>query len=811
MKPTRKPPIEGLPFYVAHTPSKQNPQWHPLINHALDVTDKAVGFAEPFGGRVLARYLGLLHDLGKFDDGFQLYLYQHYLADNGRGTRPEKGAAPHKQAGAIVAAEAGRAAGGTLEKASGHIAQAIFGHHSGIKDPADSETAMEQYQQKAVLTVPEMREIAGSLNQDLDPALPPLDQLIPSPHNTSPEAREMFLRFAYSCLTDADGLDTEAHHEPAVAQRRAEDAQKAPSLAALRDCLRERQEKLMAKARRKHPNSTVNAVRERVYRDCCKAAALPPGVFTLTVPTGGGKTRSALMFALEHAVCHAETHGFRRVIYVAPFTSILDQTALTFRRIFSRLLSEVPVVLEHHSAVDTERPGDTEDEGDWDMKEQWRRVAAQNWDARIIATTTVQLFESLYSNRPGKCRKLHRIAKSILILDEAQALPPHLLSPLTSALGLLARNFGVTVVLCTATQPALEKKTAFFKGLTPAPREIVREPGQHFEVLKRVRYVPNLTPRPLSEIGDELTGGLNEGVSTLCIVNARRQAVELMNRTDEGRDDDQVFHLSTLLCGQHRREVLETIRKRLEAERDPIRKGPPTLLISTTVVEAGVDVDFTRVYRALAPLPSLIQGAGRCNREGRRSWETSQVHIFQTDDDAKPRDKIWAAQRDQTRTYIQADGEVCFEDLDILRDWFAEAIYKLNRGTDGPDVGPDLSKYWYETVARKVRLIEDDTVSVLAWGYLDRVWQPTTDADKRRRDAALQTLADAEARERLRREDWRILQPFCVSVYAHAARNLIEALPGLYICRGEYDMKTGLPLNYDPAENVVYAPETLVC
>ncbi len=774
-------PPNGLPFFVAHTPSRKNPQWHSLVDHTLSVASLAEQFAQPFGGASLARYCGRLHDLGKFDDNFQQYLYGCWRYDRKEiRAKPQPGSAPHKQSGAQIARKA-------VPQLGVHLAQILFGHHTRIESVHDTINKEAEWARKMRRSPEELLVRANGTQDNLIPPPPPMTELIPSFILSGGDKGdfEMYLRFVYSCLTDADGLDTEAHKSPVTAERRRIEAEKAPTMAQLLAAFQANQAELEHRVAEKgDANATVNTVRAAVLSDCLKAAETEPGAFTLTVPTGGGKTRSGLVFALKHA----ERWEKRRVIYAAPFTSILDQTAAVYEEIFDALATETDsrIVLEHHSAVE---PGEATD--GLDDREVWRRLAAENWDAPLVVTTQVQLFESLYSNRPGKCRKLHRIANSVLILDEVQTLPPSLLAPLVEGLKRLVAHYGVTLVLCTATQPALHAETPHFSGFNPRPTEIVSDVKAHFDALRRVRYQVAGEPWEIADAADRL----REAESALCVVNTRRQATEILDALDPDRTDESAFHLSTMLCGHHRKAVLSEIRRRL-------REGLPTRLVSTTVVEAGVDVDFPRLFRALAPLPSLIQAAGRCNREGKRLADDSPVTIFIPADDKTPPDKLYQAARNKTRQWMaeaaQRGGTFDFDNPERVTEWFHAITADNGSLNDARQVEQSVRAFNYPEVAQKVKLIEDNTVPVLPLAY----------AEKHLDVNALFTAADR--RGGLNRDDWRKLQPFCVSVYAKDAEKWEERFPGLFLWPGEYDEKTGLPLPNDPADGVVYEVERLM-
>lgn len=775
--PSTTPP-GGLPLWVAHTPPKNDrKRWHGLADHILGVTERAVGFAEPFGGAALARYVGLLHDLGKFTVKFQEYLILCYLADKGKAIRPEKGSAPHKHHGARAALDDLR---GWDREGAKLIAALIHGHHGGMRD---RDTALNNVNEKdkgaTSQAVAELRRLARAVHPALDPPVPDAAVLVPPPHNAGPLDQEMFLRFVFSCLVDADWLDTEAHGNQDAATLRQSVAP--PSLADLRDQLMERQTADFADAE----PTTVNTVRREVYASCRRAAVEhEPGVFSLTVPTGGGKTRSSLAFALEHAA----HHGLRRVVYAIPYTSIVDQTASEFLKMFG---GGSRVVLEHHSAIEPRvKRGDDEPVGDTEKK--WRRLAAENWDAPLVVTTMVQLFESLFSNRTSACRKLHRLAGSVIVLDEVQTLPPTLLEPIRSGLKALVTNYGASVVLCSATMPALDTQSPFQSGFDPAPTPIVADPKPHFEALRRVRYRVVAEPWDWQEVADEMRAG---GGSCLCVVNTRQQALDLLDVLDKERSDLNVLHLSTLMCGRHRRDVLAEVRSRLI-------DGPPVLVVSTQLIEAGVDIDFPRVLRAVGPLDRIIQAAGRCNREGKRARDDSQVIVFTPQDDAAPRG-IYRMALDRTVALFRSDAAAMdLDDPELVTDYFRRLYGDLFGDVDKKKVQEDRRNFRYPEVAASVRLIEEDTISVLVTGY------------KLAAGEAQAILEEADRIGRMTRDLWRRAQPHCVNVYRDAVdagkAPVMERADGLRVWLGDYDARTGIPLAREMADAIVYKPSSLV-
>ena len=482
--------------FVAHTPPDDDPRkWQSMTAHTGNVADLAAdlaaGFASAFGAEELARWAAWLHDVGKYSDDFQKYLRQCNAAKHGGGRPPKPGSADHKVAGTRLALEL------LPTRVRAMIAVCVLGHCGGLNAFTKILDAIAATHDKAAVQEKATVQAGGDFLL-LDGAQP---MELPAAVGKTLLEREMFIRLLFSCLVDADGLDTERHSSPdrsALKQTRTL-AKVGP------DWL----EKLMAsqEALRAGADKTrVNEVRREVYQACRTAVKLPPGLFSLTVPTGGSKPRSSLAFALEHAL----EGGRSRLIYAIPYTSIIDQNAAEFRKILGE-----DAVLEHHSAME-DRTGRKEQKADAekadaekadaekadaekadaeeaamqaeDGRDQQRKLDAENWKAPLIVTT-VQLFESLFSNRTGRCREVHHIAGSVLILDEVQTLPAHLLLPLLDGLKTLIAHYGVTVVLCTPTQPAITGQTPFLQQLGP-PRPIIPEDKmrEHFQDLKRVTY-----------------------------------------------------------------------------------------------------------------------------------------------------------------------------------------------------------------------------------------------------------------------------------------------------------------------------------
>jgi CRISPR-associated endonuclease/helicase Cas3 len=725
--------------YWAHTPRKDDPaqRWHSLQEHLQTVAQMAKDHATPFGAGDLAFVLGLLHDLGKFNPEFQRYLKSQYYGQNHPSV-------PHAIWGAALAYALLYRPKQDQESWK-LLALPILGHHAGLEDAGVAASDLHDFLQKSK----EPLEAALANFKALGLTIPSVK--LPSLDLQHPTQRELFIRMVFSALVDADYIDTERHFEPERAELRGG----GPSLQDLWAKLEAAQQAILDES------TPVNRVRKEVYEACLEAASGPTGLYRLTVPTGGGKTRSSLAFALRHAL----QHGLQRVVVAIPYTSIIDQTAQAYREILGE-----EAVLEHHSAL--ELPGDRSDRQDERFLRQ--RLASENWDAPLVVTTTVQLFESLFSNRPSKTRKLHRLVRSVIVLDEVQTLPPELLKPTLDVLRLLATpvergGYGSTVVLCTATQPTFEESRWLEAFHTAEACEIVPQYPEHFAQLRRVRYEKRSEPLAWPALAEEVKGL----PQAMVVLNTRKDALALLEAL--GNDPD-AFHLSTLLCGAHRKGVLAEVRRRL-------REGCPVRLISTQVVEAGVDLDFPVVYRAVGPLDRIVQAAGRCNREGR--LESGRVIIFEPAEGKAPSGP-YKVGLEKARFLLREHPAERLHDPELYREYFRRLF---------ADVDPDKKKIQtrreelnYPEVASRYRLIEGDTVSVVV-PY----------------EHALECLEAWQAFPA--RHTWQRLQPYLVSLYRNEVRGRRDWLEqmgeNLYLWRGTYDDKLGLREGYDDPSDLV--------
>lgn len=599
--------------------------------------------------------VGLWHDLGKFSNEFQTYLEK--ASDPHCDEVLEK--IDHTSAGAQLAVS---------KHPLGHcIANAIAGHHAGLLDTLHESRACL----KKRLTKPIPSVDAAPKEITARPIPSPPSFIAPS---STPFTLAFFQRMLFSCLVDADFLATEAFMNPEQHAQRPKTKDKIFQKAL--DLL---ENKIGAFGK---PTTPVNVARAQVVSDCLTAAEQESGIFSLTVPTGGGKTLSSLLFALKHAL----KHGHRRIIYVIPFTSIIEQNA----GVFSELLSELGenIVLEHHSNLSP------------DKETQQSRLASENWDAPIVVTTAVQFYESLFAARTSQCRKLHNITNSVVILDEAQALPVQYLAPCLRTLEQLSSHYHTTTVLCTATQPAVHKTEQFDIGLENIT-EIINDTSTLFASLKRVdvRYRETLDDQTI-------INEISKTDQALCIVNTRNHAQALYQQLD---DSEENYHLSALMCPKHRLRILDTVRQRLD-------DGLPTRLISTQLIEAGVDIDFPTVYRSMAGLDSISQAAGRCNRNGKHP--TGDVHIFHSEHNA-------------SEIYFRETANVGHEILDLhskdplstaaVNAYFDKYYYQQKAKWDSKDIISDFSpgdvklplQFNYRTAADKFKLIENKQIPII--------------------------------------------------------------------------------------------------
>jgi CRISPR-associated endonuclease/helicase Cas3 len=776
--------------FNAHTPPKGENKWHELKEHLGDVANLAEEFAAKFKAGKLGYYAGLWHDLGKYNPDFQKYLDDCHVASLNNQPPPKK-KIPHAIHGAILAAEL-----------CPDIAPLIYGHHRGLPDYSAVEGQLNNPQAEGLLD----RILASARSEgiEIDPDLY-FDELLyhlPDPDDNL-YAREVFDRLLFSCLIDADRLDSERFGNPETFTLRYNQ----PTIEQLWQIFNFKQKEFVEKKQQEltEKNKVVFDVRQEVYQYCVSKALSKPGIFRLTVPTGGGKTLSSLTFGLQHILANPIDLLDRRVIMAVPYTSIIEQTVKVYRKVFAEL-GQI-AVLEHHSAIQYDPKSKDEsseaEEGAIDFQHQ-ARLATQNWDAPLIVTTTVQLFESLFSNRTSKCRKLHNIIGSVIILDEVQTLPIALRESICSMLEELVERYHVSVVLCTATQPVLEGDDGYFKGFKHGSiKDIipVAKSLEHFAKLKRVEYDLSALKTNTKWSWQELTDRLNSHSSALVVLNTRKDALKVINSLNsspveyfeavgtEARvkiavKDSQVLHLSTLLCGAHRQLVLAEVRSRLENKQDCI-------LVSTQVVEAGVDLDFPAVYRVLGPLDRIVQAAGRCNREGNMD-ELGQVFVFELEEGSMPpKGSEYAKATGKTQQILQQAQSEDLHQPQIFTS-YGNALYQLEPA-DKHKIQADRENCLFETVASKFKLIDDDTYPVVI-SFDDEV----------------EKLLRQIKRRGLFTSDYQKLQPYTISIrhfefHKHHKTSIDQPIAGVefYVWTGTYDPIKGLPILGDPNDSIV--------
>lgn len=760
--------------FVAHGPA------HALTDH-LRAVARLTAASLPAASAPWGRLAGLWHDLGKFRPGFQRYVRQD-LDAHVEGRALVSADKTHSAAGALHALEGLKARYGAHGRAGGWLlAQLIASHHHGLYD--HDQLAERLHGSGAAASGKERDEALAAcrdacpelldLPQELDPS--GLFAAIPGLMHKEPLAQSLWLRMLFSALVDADFLDTEAYLDGKRGTQRS-------GFAPLADYLRRLDWHLDTLAQRVHAagrsDDPVMRARTAVLADCRAAASMPPGVFSLQVPTGGGKTLASLAFALRHAVAH----GLERVIVAIPYTSIVEQTADVFAGVFGR-----DAVVEHHSQAEADPGQDT----------ARSRLACENWDAPLVVTTNVQLLESLFAARTSRCRKLHRLQRCVIVLDEAQVLPPPFLQPTLDALRLLSAHYGATIVSCTATQPVLADIRRFdarhsLRGLVregAKPAEIVREVAPLYAALERVRFgwpVDWHAPQDAAALAARLA--THDAV--LAIVNTRKAAAELLTALDAAAPDgERTLHLSAAMCGQHRADVIAEIRARLQARRAGDARA--LRVVSTQLVEAGVDLDFPVVFRALAGLDSIAQAAGRCNREGQLGPRGGRVEVF-----VQPIPAVLATLRRAAESTIAVLGESRPETLPpqlfqrYFEHWYGRFASLDEKGVvDLLRASPDFALR-LRSAADAYRLVDDENQCSVVVPYTP------ASGDTAARDAASAALhAGTAQRWQLRSLQRYVVQAPRRDVDAWLARgDVAEPLPGWFVLQDEalYDARRGL-------------------
>lgn len=618
--------------------------------HSRNVSLLCKRFASEFDCDSWGEALGLLHDLGKECIGFQNYI-------RGKsGYKPELTNSPrtkHAYIGAIAARQ-------LLPEGAPVLSYCILGHHSGLSDCGELKKSLEDPIPTDVI----INSYAGS----------PLSL----PFQPGNKEFHLWIRMLFSCLVDADRLDTELfmnENQARLRRNRKELCELLPLL-----------ENYLQQLKVRSADTVVNRIRYEVQKECMDASPMPPGFFSLTVPTGGGKTLSSLLWAMKHAL----KHGKRRIIIAIPYTSIIVQTAQTLRTIFGK-----ENVLEHHSNTDI-------DNEEYSVVAEQMKLVAENWDAPIIVTTNVQLFESLFSNKPSKCRKLHNICNSVLILDEVQTLPLPFLSPIIDSLKTLQCRFGVSVLFTTASQPAIDNDVRYgkrtgdsFEGIHNI-HEIMSTPVKLSDQLRRAQIHIDTE----SSGYDDIAGRIMQHPRVLCILNTRSDAKEIYERLSE---PENTYHLSRMMCPVHIRKTLDDIKVKLKSETEPAIR-----VVATQLIEAGVDIDFPVVFRQEAGLDSIIQAAGRCNREGK--LKIGDTFVFHFD---KPLPPGYISHAAGAMNRLAKDSD--WFEPEVMKLYFKQ-LYGTMDTFDKAQIKDRLYKvpdFYFKTAAEEFKLIDDNGIGII--------------------------------------------------------------------------------------------------
>ncbi len=723
--------------YFAHTPPKGSKEWHLLRDHLRKTGNLAEGYGRTAIEKELCKIAGQLHDLGKYQVEFQNYLVAQY-----KSIHHEK--VPHAMLGALYA----------NNKNYSEIAFAIAGHHAGIPNISDLKSRMERIKAQSPGRLDEVIKVFES-DTGYEIQIKKIELPIDDEYDF-----DTYTRFIFSALVDADYLDSESHFNNSQSSIR---SSKSLDIEVLLN-------QLDLKFKRFTAKSELNELRTSTRLESLEKANLKPGLFSLVLPTGLGKTLTSTYWGLTHA----KHNSLKRIIIVLPYTNIIDQTSKELKEIFGDDL-----VLEHHSGV-------SENEDD-EFKYDPKKLATENWDYPIIVTTTVQFFESIFSNRPSKCRKIHNIADSVVIFDEVQTLPKESIKPTLRMIRDIQKIFNTSFLFCTATMPAFHKKKGFTFGLENI-ESLIKDPLTLFKKTNRVGYS---FINDLDEIEqDRLIELFRENLhSVLIIFNSKKDALNIFRAINK-TEWDEVFHLSTSMCAHHRKSVLEEIKENLSV-------GKKILTVSTQLVEAGVDFDFPIVYRAIAPLDSIIQAAGRCNREGKLIDENGnpllgKVFIFKMANMGMPYDSAYKTATEFTITFLK-DKIERISTHEIYTEYYS-SLMNLFIKEDKANIDESRKNLEFKNVAERYKIIDSPAISVFISEY---------------NSESKDLLNEMNTTKFISQSMYRKMQPYLVQLYPNlfktAARdNLIKVTEhGIHVWVGGYSKEFGITLEANSYDYVL--------
>ena len=640
--------------FFAHSENNQGEK-HLLKNHLLETALSIKSFALSENLRELFYLAGLLHDVGKFQDGFQEYL--------------EKGKpkTPHAAIGAYIAHD--------MFKKYLPLPFVIKGHHAGLPDKQDLVDDIKFYE--------DYSDLVNILKNRFNQTIGNIDAKRKIELTNSLEL-ECLTRLLFSSLTDSDWLDTEKHFSKDKFETRKSQTLDYDNLL---DSLKKEFAKLPIKGK-------INELRTQAREEAAILASESTGFFSLQLPTGLGKTLTSVYWA----ILHAKKNKLKRIIIVLPYINIIDQTAVILKNVFGE-----ENVIEHHSGIIDDDINYADESSD-NRPESYKRLACENWDAPIIVTTSIQFFESLFSNKSFKCRKNHNIFESVVIFDEIQTLPKHLAEPTIVMLRNVATFKKTSFLFCTATMPAFAKRDDFdgIEAITP----LIKNPKIYFDETQRVQYklLNELKPTTLEIVAENI---LKEHESYLVIVNTKAVAKELFQKILIGENTKQCYHLSTAMCPDHRKKTISHIIASLKNDRR-------IAVISTQLVEAGVDFDFPTVYRAMAPLDAVIQAAGRCNRNDKLQGMKGNVVLFKLEKQKMP-DATYSACADITEVSIKDDIDTLYE-LDSFERYY-KTVISLLVDADKYKINEERKNFNFKTVSQQYKIIDEATVPLFIAKY----------------------------------------------------------------------------------------------